>query len=55
MINGISKALQKLLKDFNGTTISTFVVLPAADVLPVIFILYLDESDCVMLPLGSSL
>ena len=55
LINGISRVLQKLLKYFNGTIISTSFVLPAAGVFPVIFILDLNDSDCVMLSLGSSL
>ena len=55
LINDISRVLQKLLKYFNGTAISTFIVLPAAGVFPVIFILYLNNSDCVMLSLGSFL
>ena len=55
LINGISRVLQKLLKYFNGTIISTSFVLPAAGVFPVVFILDLNDSDCVMLSLGSSL
>ena len=55
LINGISRVLQKLLKYFNGTIISTSFVLPAAGVFPVIFILDLNDSDCVMLLFGSSL
>ena len=46
LINGISRVLQKLLKYFNGTIISTSFVLPAAGVFPVIFILDLNDSDC---------
>ena len=53
-INGISRVLQKLLKCFNGAAISTFFVLPASGVLHVIF-LYSNDSDHVMLSLGSSL
>ena len=55
LINGISRVLQKLLIYFNGTIISTLFVLPAAGVFPVTFILDLNDSDCVMLSLGSSL
>ena len=55
LINEISRVLQKLLKCLNDTAISTFFVLPAAGVFPVIFILDLNDSDCVMLSLGSSL
>ena len=43
LINGISRALQKLLKYFNGTIISrSFVPLPT--IWPVIFCLNLNES-----------
>ena len=37
LINGISRVLQKLLKYFNGKTISTCFVLPSAGLFPVIF------------------
>ena len=37
LINGISRVLQKLLKCFNGTIISTSFSLPAAGVFLVIF------------------
>ena len=40
-INGISRVLQKLLKYFKGTGVSTYFVLPGAGVFPVIWILYL--------------
>ena len=36
LINGISRVLQKLLKYFNGTIVSTPFVLPSAGVYPVI-------------------
>ena len=55
LINASSGVLQKLVKYFNGTIISTSFVLPAAGVFAVIFILDLNYSDCVMLSLGSSL
>ena len=55
LIKDISRVLQKLLKYFNGTMISTSSVLPAAGVFPVICILDLNDSDCVMLSVGSSL
>ena len=55
LINSISRVPQKLLKYFNGTMISTSFVLPAAGFFPVIFILDLNDSDCVILSLGSSL
>ena len=43
-INEISRVLQKLLKYFNFTIISTFFVLRSAGVFPVIFILDLNNS-----------
>ena len=43
-INEISIVLQKLLKYFNFTIISTFFVLRSAGVFPVIFILDLNNS-----------
>ena len=43
LIKGISKVLQKLLKYFNGTIISTSFV-PSFPVRPVIFTLNLNES-----------
>ena len=55
LINSISGVLQKLLKYFNGTIILTSFVLPAAGFFPVIFILDLNDSDCIMLSLGSSM
>ena len=55
IINGISRVLQKLLKYFNGTIISTPFVLPSAGALPVIFILDLNDSESVKLSFGSSL
>ena len=51
LINSISRVLQKLLKYFNSTIISTSFVLPAAGVFPGFFILDLNDSDCVMLSL----
>ena len=39
LINGISRVLQKLLKYFNGTIISTSFVFPSAGVFPVFFLL----------------
>ena len=47
LINGISRVLQKLLKYFNGTIISTSFVLPSGGVFPVIFILDLNDSESV--------
>ena len=55
LINGISRALQKLLKYFNSTIISTSFVLPPAGVLPVIFTLDLNDSESAKLSFGSSL
>ena len=49
LINGISRALQKLFKYFNETAILTSFVLPVAGVFPVILILCLNDSDCVIL------
>ena len=40
LINDISRVLQKLLKCFNGTVISTSFVLPL-EVFPIIFALFL--------------
>ena len=50
LVNGISSVLQKLIKYFNGAVTSTSFVLPAAGVFPVILILHLNNSDCVVLP-----
>ena len=49
LINGLSRVLQKLLEYFNDTIISTSFVLPAVGVFPVIFILDLNDSDCVVI------
>ena len=54
LINGISRVLQKLLKYFNGTIISTFFVFLLLGVFPVIFTLNLNDSEFGMLSLGSS-
>ena len=54
LINGISRVLQKWLKYFSGTIISTSFVLPWLGVFPVIFILDLNDSESVRLSLGSS-
>ena len=48
MINGTSRVLQKLLKDFNGTLILTFFV-PSFPVLPAIFVLNLNEALLLLL------
>ena len=55
LINGISSVLQKLLKYFSGTIISTSFVFPLLGVFPVIFTLDLNDSEFAMLSLGSSL
>ena len=55
LINSTSSVLQKLLKYFNGTIISTSIVLPATGVFPVIFSLDLNDSESVKLSFGSSL
>ena len=39
LINGVSGVAQKLLNYFNATTTSRFLILPAAEVFPVILIL----------------
>ena len=55
LIKGISIVLQKLLKYFNGTIISTSFSIPLAGVLPVIFILDLNYLEFANLLFGSSL
>ena len=55
LINGISKAHQKLLKHFNGTIISTLFSLSLFGVFPVIFILDLNDSESARLSSGSYL
>ena len=55
LINDILRAIQKLLKDFNGTDISKFFVLRASGVFPVILILDLNDSDSVILSFDSYL
>ena len=52
LINGISRVLQKLLKYFNGTIISTSFSLPPAGFFPVIFILDLNDSESVKISFG---
>ena len=46
---------QKFFKCFNGTSISTFFILPSAGALPVIFILDLNDSESAKAVFGSSL
>ena len=55
LISGISRVLQKLIKYFNGTIISTFFVFLSAGVFPVTFFLDLNDSESVKLSFGSSL
>ena len=55
LITGISRILQKLLKYFRGTIISTSLTLPAARVFPVVFVLDLNDSESAKLSFGSSL
>ena len=43
LMNGISRVLQKLLKYFNGTIVSTSFVLPSAGAFPVTFNLNLND------------
>ena len=43
LLNDISKVLQKLMKYFNGTIILIFFV-PSFSVLPIIFVLNLNEA-----------
>ena len=55
LVNGVSRVLQKLLRYFNGTIISTSFSLPPAGVFPVIFILDLNDLKSVKLSFHSSL
>ena len=45
LINGILSVLQKLLNFFNGTNISTSLILPSTGIFPVIFMLDLNYSE----------
>ena len=54
LINGILRVLQKLLKYFHGTIISTSFVSPSAGVFPFILILDLNDSESVTLSFGPS-
>ena len=54
LINGVSRVFKKLLKYFNGAVILTSFVLTLGGVFPVIFILDLNDSDCVITSFGSS-
>ena len=55
LIDEISRVLQKLLKYFRGTIISTSFSLPASGVFPVIVILDLNDSESAKLSSSSSL
>ena len=56
LIKGISRVLQKLLKYFNGTTISISFLLSESRVFPVILALDLNDSEFVIaVTSGSSL
>ena len=55
LINGISRVRHNILKSFNGTAILTSFVLPSVGVLPVIFILDLNDSEYVEFAFGTSL
>ena len=55
LINGISRVLQKLLRYFNGTIISTAFSLLAAGDFSVIFLLDLNDLESAKLSFGSSL
>ena len=53
LIKGTPRALQKLLKYFNGTSISTSFSLPLLGTFPVFFILDLNDSESAKLSFGS--
>ena len=55
LISGISIVLQKLLKYFKGTIISTFFLLKSLGAFPIIFILNFSDSESVKLLFRSSL
>ena len=55
LINSISRVLQKLVKNFNGTPISTYFVFPATGAFPVTSILHLNDSGRIILSFGSPL
>ena len=52
LIKGISRVLQRLLKYFNDTVISTFFVLLAAGGFSVIFTLELNDSESIKFTFG---
>ena len=55
LIGSILRVLQKFHKYFNDTAISAYLALSERVVLPVIVALNLNDSECVMILLGSSL
>lgn len=55
LIGSILRVLQKFHKYFNDTAISAYLALSEKVVLPVIVALNLNDSECVMILLGSSL
>ena len=55
LISGISRVLKILFKYFNGTIISTYSLLPATGVFPVIWILDLNDLESVTVACDSSL
>ena len=55
LIHDISRVLQKLRKYFNGTAILTSFIFPAAGAFHVILILYLNNSNSLILSFRSSL
>ena len=54
IINGFSRALQNLLKNFDGTMSATSFVLPSEELFPVFFMLDFNDSESVDLSFGSS-
>ena len=54
LIEGISRVLQKLVKDFYGNVILTSFGLPSAGLFTVIIILNLDNSEFTIALAGSS-
>ena len=54
LISGISRLIQKLLKYFNGTAISTSFTFPLFGLFPLISVLNLNYSESVIIEYGSS-
>ena len=55
LIKDILRAIQKLIKYFNGTDTSKYFVLRSSGIFPVTLILDLNDSDSVILSFDSSL